>query len=136
MQTRYFYNVYFIYNFYYRPKYLFVNRAALETDSEHWETSTMPRKAKTQKTPMSKIESRREPELVPEREPQPETGRWLTPSQAMKYLGISHQTLYNLMNDGTLPFYTIKNVRKRRIKKEDLDALMEKGIPGSKDDEA
>lgn len=96
----------------------------------------MPRKVKTQATSRSKAASRREPEVTPAQEAQPGTARWLTPSEAMRYLGISHQTLYNLMNSGTLPFYTIKNVRKRRIRKEDLDALMEKGIPGSKDEEA
>ena len=95
----------------------------------------MPKKPKTKTIPLGKIESRSEPESEPEREPKPATTQWLTPSEARKYLGISHQTIYNLMNSGTLPFYTIKNVRKRRIKKEDLDALMQLGIPGSKDDE-
>jgi excisionase family DNA binding protein len=57
---------------------------------------------------------------------------WLTPSDAIKYLGISRQKLYDLMDEGILPYYTLKGVRKRRIKKTDLDALFEKGNPHKK----
>lgn len=52
---------------------------------------------------------------------------WLTPSEASKYLGISRQKVYDLMDDGTLPYYTLKGVQKRRLKKQDLDALFQKG---------
>lgn len=93
----------------------------------------MPAKNKPIQSRKHKSEGTSEPQTG--QEPKSEATAWLTPSEAMKYLGISHQTLYNLMNSGTLPFYTIKNVRKRRIKKEDLDALMEKGILGSTEDE-
>jgi excisionase family DNA binding protein len=55
---------------------------------------------------------------------------WFNPTEAMDYLGVSRVTLYKLMDEGMLPFYTIKGIRKRRIKKEDLDALMEKSTPG------
>ncbi len=63
----------------------------------------------------------------PREEPKEEIKEWLNPSEAMKYLGISRTALYKLMNDGLLPYYSIKGLRKRRLKKEDLDALMEKG---------
>ncbi len=52
---------------------------------------------------------------------------WLTPTEAMQYLGVSRATLYSLMDNGLLKFYTIKGVQKRRIRKEDLDALFEEG---------
>ena len=58
---------------------------------------------------------------------------WLNPTEAMKYIGVSAATLYKLMDNGILPFYTIKGIRKRRIKKADLEALMAKGVPGSLD---
>ena len=56
---------------------------------------------------------------------------WFNPSEAISYLGISRATLYKLMDEGVLPFYTIRGIRKRRLKKENLDALLEKGVPGS-----
>jgi excisionase family DNA binding protein len=56
---------------------------------------------------------------------------WFNPSEAISYLGISRATLYKLMDEGILPFYTIRGIRKRRLKKENLDALLEKGVPGS-----
>lgn len=52
---------------------------------------------------------------------------WLTPTEAMQYLGVSRATLYSLMDNGLLKFYTIKGVQKRRIRKDDLDALFEEG---------
>ncbi len=52
---------------------------------------------------------------------------WLTPTEAMQYLGVSRATLYGLMDNGLLKFYTIRGVQKRRIRKEDLDALFEEG---------
>ncbi len=61
-----------------------------------------------------------------------EKREWLNPSEAMKYLGVSRTALYKLMNGGILPFFTIRGLRKRRLKKEDLDALLERG--GSVDD--
>ncbi len=57
---------------------------------------------------------------------------WFSTSEATKYLGISRQTLYNLMDDGILPFYVLKGVRKRRLKKQDLDALLQRGESGKK----
>jgi excisionase family DNA binding protein len=53
--------------------------------------------------------------------------QWFNVSEAAKYLGISRDTLYKLMDQGLLPYYTLKGVQKRRLKKEDLDALTERG---------
>jgi len=52
---------------------------------------------------------------------------WFTPSEAIVYLGVSRQKLYDLMDEGVLPYYTLKGVQKRRIRKKDLDALFEQG---------
>ncbi len=51
--------------------------------------------------------------------------QWFNVSEAAKYLGISRDTLYKLMDDGVLRYYSLKGVQKRRLKKEDLDSLME-----------
>ncbi len=53
--------------------------------------------------------------------------QWFNPTEAAAYLGVSRKTLYGLMDSGDLPFYTFKKIQKRRIKKEDLDALFVKG---------
>ncbi len=57
---------------------------------------------------------------------------WFNPSEAAKYLGISRLSLYKLMDEGMLPYYTVKGIQKRRLKKQDLDALMQKGGTGKK----
>ena len=51
---------------------------------------------------------------------------WLNVTEAAAYLRVSRQTLYNLMEAGELPYYTVKGLRGRRIKKEDLDALIKR----------
>lgn len=63
---------------------------------------------------------------------------WLTVPEAQEYLKVSKATLYNLMKDGRLPFYYIVGTRQRRIKRSDLDALLQPGNPedlGSSDEE-
>ncbi len=54
---------------------------------------------------------------------------WFNPSEAANYLGISRFSLYKLMDEGLLPFYVVRGIQKRRLKKEDLDALMQNGRP-------
>ncbi len=54
---------------------------------------------------------------------------WMNVTEACAYLKVSRQTLYKLMNEGTLPYYELKNVRGRRIKIADLDALLQRGSP-------
>jgi excisionase family DNA binding protein len=56
-----------------------------------------------------------------------ETGHWYTIAEACKYLRVSKATLYANMADGRLPFYTMKGTRNRRLRKSDLDALLEPG---------
>lgn len=63
-------------------------------------------------------------------EEQSEHDRWLSLTEAAKYLDVSKGTLYIYMNDGRLPFYYIKGSNQRRIKKSDLDALLVPGKPG------
>jgi excisionase family DNA binding protein len=52
---------------------------------------------------------------------------WMNVTDAVNYLGVSRQTLYNLMDRGILAYYELKGVRGRRIMKDDLDALLHKG---------
>ena len=60
-----------------------------------------------------------------------DTTRWYTIAEACKYLRVSKATLYTNMADGRLPFYTMKGTRNRRLKKSDLDALLEPGNPSA-----
>lgn len=57
---------------------------------------------------------------------------WFNPSEAAKYLGISRISLYKLMDEGVLPFYVVRGIQKRRLKKSDLDGLMQDGRPKNK----
>lgn len=54
---------------------------------------------------------------------------YLTVTEACAYLRVSKTTLYDLMADGRLPFFRIRGTRKRRLKRSDLDALIEPGNP-------
>lgn len=54
---------------------------------------------------------------------------WLTVPEASDYLKVSKATLYNLMKDGRLPFFYIAGTRQRRVKRDDLNALLEPGHP-------
>ena len=52
---------------------------------------------------------------------------WLTIPEAADYIRVTRQTIYNLINEGRLPYFEIPGVRGKRIKREDLDKLL---IPG------
>lgn len=54
---------------------------------------------------------------------------WLSVVDACEYLGISKPTLYKYMKDERLPYYVLAGTSQRRIKKEDLDALLIRGKP-------
>ena len=58
-----------------------------------------------------------------------ETQYWFTVPEAAKYLRITSQTVYVYMKDGRLPFFYLAGTRQRRLKKDDLDALLEPGSP-------
>jgi excisionase family DNA binding protein len=49
---------------------------------------------------------------------------WFTPAEAARYLRVTRQTIYNLMNDKSLPYYELKTIRGRRLRRSDLDALL------------
>ena len=51
---------------------------------------------------------------------------WYTPSEAAEYLRVSRQTIYNYMESGLLPYYELKSGGGRRLRKDDLDGLLEK----------
>jgi excisionase family DNA binding protein len=48
---------------------------------------------------------------------------WLTSKEAAAYLKVTRRTIYRLMHDGQLPYHTMPKGR-RRIRREDLDAIM------------
>jgi len=52
---------------------------------------------------------------------------WLTIDEACAYLKTNRRTLYRLMETGKLPYYQIADGGRRRIKREDIDALL---VPG------
>lgn len=54
---------------------------------------------------------------------------WFSVPEASEYLSVSRGLLYSLMKDGRLKFYYITGTKQRRLKKEDLDALMVEGKP-------
>lgn len=58
---------------------------------------------------------------------------WLTSPEAQNYLKVSKATLYNLMKDGRLPFFYIAGTRQRRLRRDDLDALLQPGNPDELD---
>ena len=53
---------------------------------------------------------------------------WYTITEAANYLRVTRQTVYNFMNEGLLPFYELKAGRGRRLRREDLDSLLERRI--------
>jgi excisionase family DNA binding protein len=60
---------------------------------------------------------------------QPENTQWYTVAEACEYLRVSKTTLYDYMKDERLPFFYLAGTRNRRLRKRDLDALLEPGNP-------
>jgi excisionase family DNA binding protein len=50
---------------------------------------------------------------------------WFTPAEAARYLRVSRQTIYNYMEQGLLPYFELKSGGGRRLRRADLDALLE-----------
>ncbi len=50
---------------------------------------------------------------------------WFTPAEAARYLRVSRQTIYNYMEQGLLKYYEFKSGGGRRVRRADLDALLE-----------
>jgi excisionase family DNA binding protein len=59
-----------------------------------------------------------------------EKQEWFTPAEAAKYLRVSRQTIYNYMDNGLLSYYELKSGGGRRIRRTDLDALLERPSKG------
>ncbi len=53
------------------------------------------------------------------------TQEWYTPAEAAEYLRVTRQTIYNYMDEGLLPYRELPSGRGRRIRRTDLDALLE-----------
>ena len=60
--------------------------------------------------------------MAKEKVQEPQT--WFNVQEASDYLRISRPSLYELIKKGALPSYTIKGLKGRRCRREDLDALM------------
>lgn len=58
-----------------------------------------------------------------------ENAKWYTVAEACEYLSVSNSTLYTYMKDRRLPFFYLAGTRQRRLRKQDLDALLEPGNP-------
>lgn len=58
-------------------------------------------------------------------ESQSEPQEWYTPAEAAEYLRVKRQTIYRYMDQGLLTYYKLKTGRGRRIRRADLDALLE-----------
>lgn len=58
---------------------------------------------------------------------------WFTVSEACDYLRVSKSTIYEYMKDERLPFFYLAGTRNRRLKRDDLDALLERGNPDDLD---
>ncbi|MSP12815.1 MAG: DNA-binding protein [Chloroflexi bacterium] len=50
---------------------------------------------------------------------------WLNVSEAAELLGVSRPTIYKLMDKGLLPYQKIKGIQGRRIKRDDLEILLQ-----------
>lgn len=58
---------------------------------------------------------------------------WMTITEAMAYLRVSRATLYRLMVEGRLPYYTVGTSQDRRLRRRDLDgALLLRGDQGKR----
>ena len=64
-----------------------------------------------------------------------EAQEWYTPAEAASYLRVSRQTIYNYMDQGLLPYYDLKSGRGRRLRRTDLDALLEGPSKGGRSSE-
>ena len=51
--------------------------------------------------------------------------QWFTPADAAKYLRVTRQTIYRYMTEELLPYYELKSGGGRRMRRADLDALLE-----------
>ncbi len=59
---------------------------------------------------------------------------WLTPTEAAAYLRVTRPTIYRYMSTGLLPYYELKSGGGRRLRRSDLDAVLERRHRGSEDD--
>lgn len=57
--------------------------------------------------------------------------KWFTVDEAAEYLRLSKRTIYKLCQDGYLVGYRAGRRGHRRFRKEELDKLMERDIPGN-----
>ena len=56
---------------------------------------------------------------------------WISAAEACKILGVSRNTLKKLIREGTLPAYTIQGVAGYRVKRGDVQALVQPVVADS-----
>lgn len=56
---------------------------------------------------------------------------WMTVKQAMAYLKVSRDTIYEYSRRGWLPYYELPSGKGRRFKRSDLDALLKRRDTGN-----
>lgn len=66
---------------------------------------------------------------------QPEQFDWINVKEACEILGISRQTLHQLVQTEVLPAYRVKGVRGLKFKREDVLKLIERVKPDELDAE-
>ena len=59
----------------------------------------------------------------------PAVPEWLTITEAAAYLKVNRKTIYNYMTAGRLPYFELETGGGRRIRREDLDALLRGPLP-------
>ncbi len=55
-----------------------------------------------------------------------QTQVWYTPTEAATYLRVARPTIYRYMEMGLLPYYELKSGGGRRLRRSDLDAVLER----------
>ncbi|MEM7133406.1 MAG: helix-turn-helix domain-containing protein [Chloroflexota bacterium] len=63
-----------------------------------------------------------------------EEQKWYTIAEAAEYIRVTTATVYNYMKSGKLPYYYLAETRNRRVKQNDLDALLVLGSPDDVDE--
>jgi len=57
--------------------------------------------------------------------PVTEIQEWFTPEEAARHLRVTRQTIYRYMDQGLLKYYELRSGGGRRLRRGDLDALLE-----------
>lgn len=62
---------------------------------------------------------------IKDKEAATEKQEWYTPTEAAQYLRVTRQAIYKYMADGLLTYFVLRSGGGRRLRRADLDALLE-----------